>query len=105
MMTFEKMADYKRALKAFVRGMIKSKIMTDADGKLQIIISKEIENKTTKRVVVEVSNGTYCAGFCAEVATRIYNKFDLALFEPIIKQFGKLKGFGGLEVKEYVEEE
>ena len=98
MMTFEKMADYKRALKTFIRGMIKAKVMTDAEGKLQVRISKEMPEKTTKIVTVKVCNGTYCAAFSAEVATRVYNKFDVALFEPMVKQFGKLKGFGGIVV-------
>lgn len=97
-MTFEKMADYKRALKTFVRGMIKSKVMTDAENKLQIYISQEMPEKTTKMVIAKVCNGTYCAAFKAEVSTRVYNKFDAALFEPMIKQFGKLKGFGGIVI-------
>lgn len=100
MMSFEKLAEYKRALKTFVRGAIKSKILVDDRGQLKLNIYKETIDKTEKHVVVEIANDAYTAIFYADVSTRIYNKFDTALFEPIAKQFNKLKGFGGIVVTE-----
>ena len=97
MTKFEKTADYKRALKTFVRGAIKAKIFADEAGAYTVYLSKAEENGV-KTVTTAVCNGTYCAKFTAEVGTRVYNKFDEALFEPIVKQFGKLKGVAGITV-------
>jgi hypothetical protein len=96
MMTYEKLSDYKRSLKAFVRGVLKAKVFANEAGAYTMYLSKCDED--TKTVTVAVCNGTYCAKFQAEVATRIYNKFDETLFEPIVKQFGKLKGVAGITV-------
>ena len=100
MMSFEKLAEYKRALKTFVRGAIKSKILVNDQGQLKLNIYKETIDKTEKHVVVEIANDAYTAIFYADVSTRIFNKFEPALFEPIQKQFNKLKGFGGIVVEE-----
>ena len=39
------------------------------------------------------------ATFCAEVATRVFNKIDPTLFEALALQLEKGKGFGKLIVK------
>ena len=96
MTKFEKLADYKRSLKAFVRGSLKAKVFADETGAYTIYLSKCDED--AKVVTVSICNGTFCAKFQAEVATRIYNKFDETLFEPIVKQFGKLKGVASITV-------
>ena len=96
MQTIEKLGDYKRFLKGFVRGVIKAKVFATAENKVILNCCKCDEDH--KVVTVTADNGTYTATFTAEVSTRIYNKFDDELFAPIAKQFGKLKNFGGLEV-------
>lgn len=93
---FEKLSDYKRALKTFMRGVMKAKVFADENGAYTISINKCDEDE--KVATVTACNGTYCAKFSAEVSTRIFNKFDEALFEPIVKQFGKLKGVAGITV-------
>jgi hypothetical protein len=95
MTNFEKMADYRRALKAFVRGSLKAKIFGDEAGAYTLYLDKAADEKV---VTVAVCNGTYCAKFTAGVSTRIYNMFGEELFEPIVKQFGKLKGVAGITV-------
>ena len=96
MQNFEKLGDYKRSLKNFVRGTIKAKVFATPENKVVLTCSKCDEDN--KVVTVIADNGTYTATFAAEVSTRIYNKFDDELFAPIVKQPGKLKNFGGLEV-------
>lgn len=96
MTTFDKLGDYKRALKAFVRGAIKAKVFgTDEKNSITLTCSANEEDKT---VTVLIQNDTYTADFTAEVSTRIFNKFNEELFAPIKKQFDKLKNFGGITV-------
>lgn len=91
----EKLGEFKKAAKAFIRGAIKAKIYTDAKNALNVTVTKDVDNV----VSVEIANGFYSANFDAIVATRVYNKIDTLLFQTLTKQFNTLKNFGGVKVE------
>lgn len=97
----ETLGEYKKAMKTFVRGVIKSKIFADEKNALDFKVIKE----TGDTLVVEMSasNNFNAALFTAAVSTRVFNKIKPELYTKTIEQFNKLKGFGGMTVT--VEEE
>lgn len=91
----EKLSDYKRAMKTFVRGVIKSKIFNNEEtGKVNFVVEKDEENV----VAIRVQNTFNTAEFVATVSTRVYNKINNDLFPKTIEQFNKLKNFAGMTV-------
>lgn len=95
MTKIEKLSDYKKAAKAFIRGAIKAKIFADAKNALNVTVVKEYENA----VDVIINNGAYSADFGTIVSTRVYNKIDTSFFQTLTKQFNTLKNFGGVKVE------
>ena len=98
----EKIGDYKKAMKAFVKGAVKSKIYQSEDGDLTVVIDKTYnkeDNVRSAALTITSPCGCYIATFKAEVATRVYNKIDPTLFEALGEQLAKTKGFGKLIVK------
>lgn len=92
----EKLSDYKKAAKAFIRGAIKAKIFNgEKKNDLSVIVTKDVDNV----VGVEIVNGAYSANFDTVVSTRVYNKIDTLFFETLTKQFNTLKNFGGVKVE------
>jgi hypothetical protein len=91
----EKLSDYKKAAKAFIRGAIKAKIFNDDKNALAVTVTKDVDNV----VGVEITNGAYSANFDTVVATRVYNKIDTLFFQTLTKQFNTLKNFGGVKVE------
>lgn len=92
--TIETLADYKRAMKTFVRGVIKSKLF-ESDKPIEFIVEKHSEDNTIDMFVV---SDYYSSLFCAKVSIRIFNKVEAALYTKTIEQFNKLKGFAGMTV-------
>ena len=91
----EKLSDYKKAAKAFVRGAIKAKIFNDAKNALNVVVTKDFDNT----VGATITNGFYSVNFDAVVSTRVYNKIDTLFFQTLTKQFNTLKNFGGVIVE------
>lgn len=91
------LSEYKKAMKNFVRGVIKAKIFADAEGKAKFIVEK-VECEDAKIVKMKIK-GDYCAKFAAKVSTRVFNKITDELYVKTIEQFNKLKGFGGMTVE------
>lgn len=97
------LSEYKKAMKTFVRGVIKSKIFNDEEtGKVNFVVEKSLEYES---LFVSMSVGTKFnfATFEAEVSTRVFNKITAELYTKTIEQFNKLKNFAGMTV-EVVEE-
>lgn len=102
LITVEKIGDYKKAMKAFVKGLVKSKVFQDANGNLTITIAKDYSKELNKRTVVltcEGPDGTAKATLTNLVSTRVYNKVDPTLFETLGEQLARGKNFGKLIVK------
>ena len=95
MTKIEKLSDYKKAAKAFVRGAIKAKIFTDAKNALKVDVTKDVDNV----VCATIANGAYSMNFDVVVSTRVYNKIDTSFFQTLTKQFNTLKNFGGVKVE------
>lgn len=95
MAKIEKLSDYKRSMKAFVRGTIKAKLFGDESGNLKFTVTKK-ETKEEKRVYIEILNGSYGACFCTEVATRVFNKVVDGFFDATVEQFSKIKGINSI---------
>jgi len=98
----EKIGDYKKAMKAFVKGLVKTKLYQTEAGDLTVYIEKNFckdSNTRTAALIAESPCGLYKSTFTAEVATRVYNKIDPDLFEALGAQLAKTKGFGKLIVK------
>lgn len=91
-LTFDKMSDWKRTMKVFVRGAIKSKLFT-SDKKIEFVVEKDVDNYVT----MGIKEGPFYAEFPAKVSTRVYNLITEQMFEPVVAQFSKLKNFNGLK--------
>lgn len=94
----ETLAEYKKAMKAFVRGTIKAKIFAAEDGKVNFKVSKCQDSETEKFVVMSVETAFMQAEFSAQVSTRVFNKIEDGLYTKVIEQFNKLKNFAGMTV-------
>jgi hypothetical protein len=102
MNTFEKIGDYKKVMKAFVKGAVKSKLYQEENGDLTVTIGKNYDkaaNIRTAELKIASPCGCIVSTFTAEVATRVYNKIDPTLFEALGAQLAKSKGFGKLIIK------
>ena len=90
-------SEYKKAMKTFVRGIIKSKIFNDENAKVNFIVTKA---NTVNGMFVSMSvDNTYnTAEFEAEVPTRVFNKIVDEFYTKTIEQFNKLKNFAGMTV-------
>jgi hypothetical protein len=95
MAKIEKLSDYKRSMKAFVRGAIKAKLFGDEAGDLKFTVTKK-ETKEEKRICIETRNCPYGACFCTEVATRVFNKVVDGFFDATVEQFSKIKGINSI---------
>ena len=97
-MTYEKIGAYKKAANLFVKGMVKTGLFQTEEGDLTLTIEKDKENS---RVVLTVANDeTGMTGiFAADVVTRVFNKVEPALFDPLADQLSRRKGFGKLHVR------
>lgn len=93
--TIETLADYKRAMKTFVRGVIKSKLF-ESDKPINFIVEKDEDNNTVDMFIV---CDYYSSLFCVKVSKRVFNKIEPALYTKTIEQFNKLKGFAGMTVE------
>jgi len=94
----EKLSDYKKAAKAFIRAAIKAKIFnTEKGNALKVTATKDFDNVVS--VAVANDNGMYSANFDVVVSTRAYNKIDTLFFKTLTKQFDTLKNFGGVKVE------
>ena len=90
-------SEYKKAMKTFVRGIIKSKIFNDENGKVNFIVTKA-DTVNGMFVSMSVDNNYNTAEFEAEVPTRVFNKIvaraslthspiTIELAENIINEF------------------
>ena len=79
--TIEKIGDYKREAKRFVKGLIKSKLFTSPENKITFTIIKGEFDKKGKQGVVTLH--TVCpvsgmgAAYTIMAPTRVYNKVDV----------------------------
>lgn len=100
--TIEKIGDYKKEMKAFVKGLIKSKRYQTEKGDLTINIEKTFNKELNQRTVTlscTSADGAATAALTYEVATRVFNKVDPTLFETFGEQLSRTKNFGKLIVK------
>ena len=100
----EKVSELKKTVKTFIKGLVRSKLFVNSENVIKLCITKESvkEEKDTNRYItvkaIGANNGVV-ANLCAEVSTRVYNKFDAEIFEPIGKQLAKAKNPISLEIK------
>ena len=98
----EKIGDYKREMKKFVKGLVKTKLFQTEDGDLTITIEKNFNKELNQRVVTLEAcsaDNTVYASLTYEVPTRVFNKVDPTLFEALGEQLAKTKNFGKLIIK------
>lgn len=97
-MTYEKIGAFKKAANLFVKGMVKTGLFQTEDGDLTLTIEKDKQNS---RVVLTVANDDagLVSTFTVDVVTRIFNKVEPALFDPLADQLSRRKGFGKLHVR------
>lgn len=94
----EKLSDYKKAAKAFVRGAIKAKIFNgEKKNDITVTVTKDVDNVVGAAIVSPC--GAYSMNFDVVVSTRVYNKIDTLFFQTLTKQFNTLKNFGGVKVE------
>lgn len=98
----EKIGEYKKYMKSFIKGAVRSKLFQDADGNMTVVITKTYDKETNYREVVlridGADTGVY-AEFTAETPTRVFNKIEPGLFAPLGEQLSKGKNFGKLIVE------
>jgi hypothetical protein len=93
--TIEKIGDYKREAKRFVKGLIKSKLFTSPENKITFTIIKGEFDKKGKQGVVTLCTVCPVSGMGATYTimapTRVYNKVDATIFDTLVAQLGKMK--------------
>lgn len=86
--------EFKRQIKNFVRGAVKSTIFSNEDKTFEFKVVCEQEGDTKKDtrnyVTISAISKYFKLEFVAEVSNRVYNKIDAKMFEPIIEQFERL---------------
>ena len=95
----ETTGEFKKALKAMVKGAIKSKVFGgEAQAyKFNVIIGEFDKKEKKGTVTVKISEGPITITLEDEVSTRVYNKINDEFFAPIAAQFGKLKSVKTIE--------
>ena len=102
LLVFEKIGDYTKEAKRFIKGTIKSKLYyTDTNEVVVTIVKGEFDKKTKMGTVALIIQNTFgmTAKFEVAATTRVYNKIEVALFDKLVAQMAKIKNFGGLIVK------
>jgi hypothetical protein len=94
----EKVSDLKKEIKTFIKGIVRSKLFTDNEDTIQVEINKSIDaiegDKDVERyidVTVNRADNGVVASLSAIVSTRVYNKFDVTIFDQISAQLAKAK--------------
>ena len=103
MLVVEKIGDYKKEAKRFIKGLVKSKLFrNDVDGLTVKICRCEFDKKMKLgKVSLKVSDASGMnADYTVMASTRVYNKIDETLFEALVAQLAKIKNFGGLTIAE-----
>lgn len=102
MLVVEKIGDYKKEAKRFIKGLVKSKLFrNDTDGLTICICKGEFDKKLKlgKVVLKAIDDAGMCAKYRIMASTRVYNKIDATLFEGLVTQLAKIKNFGGLTIE------
>lgn len=96
---FETTGDFKKALKAMVKGAIKSKVFGGEaqNFKFDVVIGEFDKKEKKGTVTVKITEGPVTMALTNEVSTRVYNKVNDEFFAPIATQFGKLKSVKTIE--------
>lgn len=93
--TIEKIGDYKRAAKSFIKGLTKSKLFTSPENEIKVYIEKEDFDKKAKQGIVKLC--LYCpvtgmyGEYVINAPTRVYNKIDVELFTSLAEQYARMK--------------
>lgn len=101
LLVFEKIGDYNKEAKRFIKGAVKSKLFATDENKVVVTIEKGEFDKKTKMgtVALVITNGAMTARFTVAATTRVYNKIEVALFDKLVVQMSKIKNFGGLVIE------
>lgn len=101
LLVFEKIGDYNKEAKRFIKGAVKSKLFTTDENQVVVTIEKGEFDKKAKMgtVALVIANGPMMAKFTVAATTRVYNKIEVALFDKLVAQMAKIKNFGGLVIE------
>lgn len=99
----EKIGDYKREAKKFIKGLVKSKLFTTSENKILFVIKKGSFDKKLKGGEIKLYTNSSDTGMCSTykiwAPTRVYNKVDLNLFDSLKDQFSRMKNPIKLEIE------
>ena len=89
----ETVGEFKKNVKALVKGAIKAKVFGGEDNKYNFSYMVGNYDKKAKQgyVMVGISAGDLEMKYEPVVSTRVFNKVTAEFFAPIAEQFGKLK--------------
>ena len=95
----ETTGEFKKAVKALVKGAIKTKIFggETQDYKFNVVIGEFDKHEKKGTVTVKIDACAISMVLSDEVSTRVYNKVNDEFFAPIIEQFSKLKNVNSIE--------
>ena len=95
----ETTGEFKKAVKALVKGAIKAKVFggETQDYKFDVVIGEFDKKEKKGTVTVKTAAGAISMVLTDEVSTRVYNKINDDFFAPIAAQFGKLKSVKTIE--------
>jgi hypothetical protein len=101
LLVFEKIGDYNKEAKRFIKGVVKSKLFATEENQVAVTIEKGEFDKKAKMgtVALVIANGPMMAKFTVAATTRVYNKIEVALFDKLVAQMAKIKNFGGLVIE------
>jgi hypothetical protein len=95
LLVFEKIGDYNKEAKRFIKGAVKSKLFATEENQVVVTIEKGEFDKKAKQGVVTLCTCCPVSGMGATYTimapTRVYNKVDATLFDTLVAQLGKMK--------------
>lgn len=90
---FATLSDFKRALKGFIKGALKSKLFDNENAIYKFCLEKD-----DNMVDVKIAKDGYCLKFNADVNTRIFNKITPEFLDKTITQFKNLKNVNDISI-------
>lgn len=94
----ETVSEFKKNVKALVKGAIKSKVFgSENTYKFKVVVGTYDKKERQGMISVATANGPIAICLSDNVGTRVYNRVNDEFFAPIVEQFEKLKSVEKIE--------
>lgn len=98
--TIDTIGAYRKEVKAFIAGVVRSKLFVGANGTVDVTVATEDQDDKglTTFVEVGVNVGNCNMSLATIVPKKVMKKIDKALFDKVAEMYNKRKTFGGMTI-------